>query len=318
MLRPRYLWSVFLLGLLMAVACQPDHRTFVVGGGPAGGTFQGYAEALVRVVAGEEMNVRWRVKPSGGSISNLKDLDRGDVDLALVYAGDAWLAREGHLPDLPLTAKNVRALGRLYGAAAQLVVPASSPHHQLTDFSGARIAIGNPGSGSALAAQRYFSSLGLWDKIVPIHVGFGMGLKELERGSVHAVWMVVGYPNRALVKEAETMSVRFIDLYSEARESGFFRDYPFYSELEIPAGTYPGQQRRIWTFQDSALLMARLDLDPSLVYTLLGRLYSPAGREEMARSHPVGGELDPDQGLKGVKVPLHSAAGRYWREKGML
>lgn len=318
MFRLTSLYRLFLLGLLAVAGCQPEQQMIVVGGGPAGGTFQGYAEALVTVVAGGDAKYRWRVKPSGGSISNLKDLERGRVDLALVYAGDAWLAGEGRLPSLSSPTSNIRAVARLYGAAAQLVVHASSPHHQLTDLVGARVAIGNPGSGSALAAQRYFTSLGLWDQIIPIHVGFSMGLRELDLGSVDAVWLVVGYPNRALVQEARNVSVRFLDLYSEARESGFFKDYPFYSELEIPAGTYHGQRRRIWTFQDSALLMARLDLDPALVYTLLNRLYSPAGLNEMAHSHPVGETLDPAQGLKGVRVPLHSAANRYWREQKIL
>lgn len=306
-----------LLAILLLGACKPQQQELVVGGGPSGGTYQGYAEAMLQIVSAAAPDRRWRVKASAGSVDNLLDVNDGQVDLALAYSGDAWLGRRGLLPDDQTKLQNVRALGRLYDAAAQLVVRRTSPIAQLSDLSQTRIAIGNPGSGTALAARRYFSSLGLWRQIVPIHVGFSMGLKELGRGSVEAVWLVVGYPNRALTAESGKTPLRFLDLYSEARESGFFREFPFYSEMTIPAGTYPGQQRRIWTFQENTLLIARADLDPDLTYRLLRRLYSVEGMATMAELHPIGAQLDQRLGLDGVRIPLHPGAERYWKELDM-
>ncbi|ORJ58242.1 hypothetical protein B5V00_12325 [Geothermobacter hydrogeniphilus] len=311
-------FPTFILLLFLMMGCDSQQQTILIGGGPSGGTFQGYAEALQEVTSTVAPKRQWRVESSAGSIGNLEDLDAGRLDLAMVYAGDAWLGRRGQLPDEASSFENVRALGRLYGAAAQLVVAESSAISQLSDLIGKRVAIGNPGSGTALAARRFFSSVGLWQRIVPIHVGFSMGLGELERGSVEAVWLVVGYPNRALVTAAENRPLRFIDLFSEARESGFFRQFPFYTEKIIPPATYPGQVRRVWTFEDSALLAARADLDADLVYRLLQRLYADAGMEAMAERHPIGRQLDRRLGLNGIRIPLHPGAERFWRGQGML
>jgi len=316
-LTPWFRLLTIALLVFLLLSCKARQQTLSIGGGPAGGTFQGYAEALVEVVAEVAPERTWRVKSSAGSADNLEDINSGKLDLGLVYAGDAWLGSQGLLPDDAGKAENISALGRLYGAAAQMVVKDTTQIAQLSDLGHTRIAIGNPGSGTALAARRYFSSLGLWEQIVPIHVGFSMALRELERGSVEAVWLVVGYPNHALSDEAERQPLRFLDLFSEARESGFFRDYPFYVEKVIAPNTYPGQGRRIWTFEDSTLLVARSDLDADLVYRLLKKLYGQQGRDRLGRLNRVGAQLDRRLGLQGVRIPLHPGAERFWKEQGL-
>jgi len=300
-------WLLLLILLFGLTSCDRQQATRI-GGGPQGGTFQGYAEALTRVFTAVEPGRAWKVLASGGSVSNLEKLSAGRVDLALVYAGDAWLQTGRGKGQVP-----VRALTRLYGAPAHLVVAATSPYASVVDLTGARIAIGNPGSGTAAAARRYFASIRLWQKIVPVHIGFRHALDELERGAVDAVWMVVGSPNPTLVAETETMGLRFIDLISEARQSEFFRRFPFYVPRTLPPGTYPGQQRPIRTFEDSALLLGRADLPERRVRRLLDYLFSSEGHARLVRLHPVGRELTRERGLEGVSIPLHPGAELFWR-----
>ncbi len=301
----------FLLIVLLSLTSCESKRTSVLGGGPEGGTFQGYAEALAQVFSRAEPRMTWKVQPSGGSVSNLEKLAKGQVDMALVYAGDAWLRygeTKGRIP--------VRAMTRLYGAPAHLVVAATSPFSSVVDLVGARVAIGNPGSGTAAAARRFFSAIRLWSRIVPVHIGFRHALNELERGSVDAVWMVVGAPNGTLEEETSVMGLRFLDLISEAEQSDFFRRFPFYVRRTLPPGTYPGQLRPVRTFADSALLLCRADLPEQRIYRLLDRLYSEAGRRQLVQRHPVGRELDRARGLEGVSVPLHPGAERFWTGGG--
>lgn len=298
--------GLLLILLLLLSACEAE-RTTVIGGGPEGGTFQGYAEALGRIFSRVEPRVTWKAQPSGGSVSNLQKLTKGDVDLALVYAGDAWLRFSeagGRVP--------VRAMARLYGAPAHLAVAATSPYTSVVDLVGARVAIGNPGSGTAAAARRFFSAIRLWSKIVPVHIGFRHALNELERGAVDAVWMVVGAPNSTLKEETSVMGLRFLDLISEAEQSGFLKRFPFYIPRTLAPGTYPGQVRPIRTFEDSALLLCRADFPEQRAFRLLEYLFSASGRRRLIQLNPVGREMERSRGLEGVSVPLHPGAERYW------
>lgn len=314
--RIRLFIALLLLGGLLA-GCQQKSSELTIGGGPEGGTFQGFAEALAGAVQRQDARFKFRVVASAGSVANLVGLNRGDLDLALVYAGDAYLGRRGRLQEVQPAAKNVRALCRLYSAAAQLVVPRNSPRQTPTDLAGARVAIGNPGSGTALAAERYFKSCGLWNRLVPIHVGFDMAFEELARGRVDAVWLLVGYPNRSLAAHAKRHPLRLLDLFGDTEaERRLFSEYPFYTPVTIPAGTYVGQERAVASFGDSTLLLARSNLGDEQVYQLLQVLFADKTRQDLAAHHQLGKELQPGRAQEGVKIPLHTGAYRFWRLRG--
>jgi len=304
--------------LLLVTGCQQNEQTLRLGGGPAGGTFQGVAEALAAVLQPE--NLPMEVLPSGGSVANLVSLNRGELDLGLVYAGDAYLGRRGQLSMVQPAPKNVRLVARLYGAAAQLVVRQNSRYRAVSGLIGARIAIGNPGSGTAVAARRYFGSRGLWDQIVPIHVGFDMGLKELSQGSVDAVWMVVGFPNLALARQDSNEPLRWLDLRGEEgpEQDPFLKSFPFYRPVEIPPGTYQSQLSAVHTFQDEALLLARTGLPDETVFHLLRTLYAPKTLQAFAARHHLGQELRNAAVPPGDDPPLHAGAARYWKSRKQL
>jgi uncharacterized protein len=152
----RFMLPIRLLALsllLLLVSCDPGPKPLTVAGGPSGGTCQGVAEALAETVASLNSQ-QFKVEATGGSVSNLRSINRRQHDLGLVYAGDAYLGRRGELAGVQAATKNVRAVCRLYGAAAQLLVPANSRGHDPREMQRARIATGNPGSGTAIAAER--------------------------------------------------------------------------------------------------------------------------------------------------------------------
>lgn len=290
----------------------------LLGGGPTGGTFQNFAVGLADLFSRDIPRVRVRAEHTGGSIDNLIRVDGGKASMALVYAGDAYLGSRGELRLGEPATKNVRALARLYGAAAQLIVPQRSPVQAPQDLRRLRVAIGNPGSGSALAAQRFFSSLGIWEEIIPVYVGFDMGLDELRLGIVDAVWMLVGLPNLSVRKFAHEVPVRIIDLADAAAAGGFFQTYPYYAMVSIPAGTYRGQERDVSTFQDAALLVANPRVSEDFAYRALNLLFSRKGLDRMRSADPAAGDLKEEKGLTGITIPLHPGAERFWRERGAL
>lgn len=307
--------AVLLLSMmcLSVAGCEKRSRSVRVGGGPAGGTFQVVAEALVKVLQPGHPGVRFQVERSGGSVANLRAVDEGRMDLGLVYYGDLWSVKSA---DGEMVAANVQVVARLYGAVAQLAVLAGSRITLPSQLKGARVAVGNPGSGAAQAAERYFRALNLWDQIVPVYLGYDMAVAELLRGNVVAVWEMVGVPSASFAAASRQRPLRLLNLQESAREGHFFDIYPYYQPMDIPAGTYDGQARPVASFEDATLLVAGRHVSRDMVSRILDALLNEEGVAALRQAHPVMQRFAKEQTLEGFSRPLHPGAAYYWRQQG--
>ncbi len=312
LMRENFLTSL-LLWVALAVAtagCDQRPQAIHFGGGPAGGTFQVTAEALTRVLRQHAPGVRFQVERSGGSYSNVNGLREGKLDLALIYGGDL-----GSHPETAAAAEQPRLLCRMYGAAAQLAVLASSRVTLPSQLKGARVAIGSSGSGAAQAAERYFRAVGIWDRMIPVYIGYDMAMSELLRGNVVAVWEMVGAPSPSLEETSRRVPLRLLNLQQAGRHGNFFAAHPYYRPMAIPAGTYPKQDRPVATFEDVALLAANARLAPAEVERFLAAIFSENGLREVRNSHPVLQDFGPEQALRDLPAPLHPGAVAFWRDR---
>jgi TRAP transporter TAXI family solute receptor len=308
---------VLLVGLTWLIADHSKEKVRL-GGGPEGGTFIVYANELAKLLQQELPELQFKVTSSGGSVANLDNIEAGKVALALAYAGDAYLGRKGLLKNHQIRQKNIQALGRVYGSTAQLVVLKESIIKTPEDLVNRRVAIGSSGSGAAHSAERYFRILGIWDEITPLYMGYDLAMEELISRRAQAVWQLVGAPSASIVNTNRNHPLRLIDLSELAEQSDFLLEYPFYSRVNIPAETYHGQTQPIDSFQDNTLLVAHPGTDSQLITTTLQLLFSPEGKQQMLKAHPVAKDLELQKGLQGIQIPLHPAAEKFWREQGIL
>jgi TRAP transporter TAXI family solute receptor len=313
-------FGLVVLVLLLLSLWNRQERTPLLrlGSGPSGGTFQPVAKGIVQAVAPGEDRFRFVLKPSGGSSANLEDLARGNLELALVYAGDLHLASLEDLVGQPGVLDQVKVVAYLYGAEAQLVVRRSGVITRLEELRNRRVAIGSSGSGAALAAKRFFRAVGLWEEIIPLYSGYDQAMNQLGEGSVDAVWQLVGAPSPSLEATGQVLPLRFLDLAGAAREHDFLAKYPFYLPATVPAGTYSGQELELHTFQDSTLLAAAAGVEDGLIYRLLEELFADAAIDRLRRVHPVLSPFSPETAVPAPGLTLHSGAEKFWREKGLL
>lgn len=280
----------------------PQRLTFA--GGPPGGTFEAVAkDAISRVNAGQsEMVLSYSI--TGGSVENLRRINSAQADLGIVYAGDIFLGRVGRLPFDFRTYERVLALAPLYAAPAQLVVRAESEYTSVDKLVGKRIAVGGIGSGTAATAQRYFTSLGLWDRIKPEFIGYQDAISALAHGYVDAIWVFAGLPNAAVVQAARSYPIRLVNLAEMAEQSGFLAQYPFFSRVTIPAGIYPGVDEPIETFADTAVWVAGAHVETDLVRKLLRAVESGDPKKESLL-----------RGYAEDIAPYHPGAEMFWKDK---
>ncbi|GAB4566053.1 MAG: TAXI family TRAP transporter solute-binding subunit [Geothermobacteraceae bacterium] len=287
-------------------------------GGPEGGTFNYFANGIAtRLNRRMPDEFRVELKTSAGSVENIRRVDAGEADFAIVYSGDIWLARRGALTGDPKAYRNVLALAFLYGAPAHLVVPADSTIQKVDDLAGRRVAIGPSGSGAATAAGRYFGALGMERDVRFEMIGYNLAAQALLAGKVDAMWVVAGYPNGSVTQLAAKGPVRLLDLWTENTRRKIEKRYPFYSWATIPAGTYAGQEGDIVTFQDAAIWVASNRMPADRVEKALSEIFSPEGLTYMARVKKTARQMSIAGGLNGVVIPLHPGADAFWRSKGL-
>lgn len=286
-----------------------------VGGGPTGGTFNTFANAMAVYVPKNMDDIKLSAVGSGGSVENVKRVSSGESDFGLCYAVDSALGRGGKLPKDSNKYDGTRALGFLYGAPAQLVVRADSDIHSAKDLQGKRVAVGNAGSGAAASAERFFRHLDVWDNFKPQFLGYSAAASAFKDGKIDAFWVLVGYPNRSIIEASVQVDIRLIDVGADAEKYGFYDAYA-YIPVTIPEGTYGKGMPACKTFQDATFLCANEGVPADVVYNIMKTLWSEAGMEAMVQAKKTFKSMTLENAFDGASIPLHPGAVKFWEEHG--
>jgi len=298
-----------------AVAGAKDMLAF--SGGPEGGTFQYFSNGISSRLTKEVPDTEVSNMASAGSLENLRRLNSGEADFGIVYSGDTFLGRNGKLTQDDKKYENVHAMAYLYGAPAHLLVKADSGIKKVADLVGKRVAVGGPGSGAASAAQRYFTSLGLWDKMKVEFLGYSKAASALGDNLIDAMWVFAGFPNSSVIQAAASNKILLLDVVEAGEKAGFFKDYPFYTKLDIPAKTYSGVDNPVHSFQDSALWVAGKHVKPEVVEKALASIFSKEGLAYLVKVKSTAKAMSVEGGLSGIVTPIHAGAEKFWVGKGL-
>ncbi len=308
--------------LTLTLAFCPDSfakKRIVFGGGPAGGTFQVVANGIQvykPVKAIEAFSVK--AQTSGGSTENLRKTNAGRQHMSVVYAGEVFRGREGLLTGDEKKYEDVLAVAWLYGAPAQLVVRADSGIKSVKDLVGKKVGVGNAGSGAFANCELFFSHMGVWDKIERNAMGYSDAAAAFGNNQLDAFWVFAGFPVGAIIMAAQTNDIALLDLNADAEASGFYKKYPYYGKLSVPAGTYKGVDYAVPSFQDSALWVVNAKVPAEYVYKLLSIIYTDEGLKHMVSQKKTFKNMSLETGATNIVTPFHPGAEKFWKEKGML
>lgn len=307
---------ILVLILLLIQSGLSAAQPLVFSGGPSGGTFQYFANGIATRLNQPQAGLEIDSQASAGSVENLRRIDAKQADFGITYSGDIFLARRGALSQDQQKHQDVLAVAYLYGAPVQLIVLADSPIRAVGDLAGRKVTVGGKGSGAATAAERYFKALDIWDDLKVEYIGYSKAAVALTEGRIDAMWVMAGYPTAAVQQAAANTPIRLIEVWGPAQESGFFKTFPFYSEITIPADTYLNVSEPVKSFQDSAIWVAGRQVDPAIVNQALASIFSPDGLEYMVKVKDTAREMSIKSGLNGIVTPVHPGAKEFWKSQG--
>lgn len=144
----------------------------------------------------------------------------------------------------------------------------------MQDLEGKKVGVGNTGSGAFANCELFFTHLGVWHKIERNAMGYNDAANAFGNKQLDAFWLFTGFPSGAVMMAAQTNAIDLLDLDQDATESGFYEQYPNFTRIEIPPGSYKGVDKAVASFQDSALWVANAKVPDKIVYDLLSKLYT--------------------------------------------
>ena len=311
---------VLALGLIVSGCTQKETQTqttqaqeITIYTGGTGGVYfplgSKYAEILTK------NDVPAKAVTSGASVANAKAIGDGTAQAAILQNDVAYYAYNGLYMFEGQTIKNIRGVAALYPETIQFIVRADSDIKTLQDLAGKKVAIGAPGSGTAVAAEQVLRAAGVWDSIEKVNQDFNEASQSLKLGQVDAAVIVSGIPTPSVNQIAVQTPVRVLPIPDGILNKLKQQGYIFYVRQVVPKGTYNGVEEDTPTLAVKAMLAVSADLSEDTVYKMTKILFENV--DQLRAVHQKAQLISLETALDGMSIPLHPGAIKYYEEKGL-
>lgn len=292
-----------------------------IGGGPSGGTFNVVATGLGDIMRETFPDSVIGVQP-GGSGPNLLRVSAGDADLGLTSASnatDAWNGRDPATPEKPI--KNVRGLMTFFPSAIQIWVAADSDIHSIEDLKGKQVSAGQPGQTSWNAFTNLLAIHGMTMDDIESDGGtlHKLSWKEsqngLRNGQLDAVMWVALYPHSTVMATETARKIRVLPL-DEAKLDAYLAEHGGgFEKVTLPAGLYQGQAEPAMSVGTKTFLFASDRMSDEDAYKVTSSIWQNLDRFQ--RTHALLNYISAETAGRGMAVPLHPGAAKFYKEKGI-
>jgi uncharacterized protein len=304
---------LLLIGLVAPIQAA-DTQLILATGGTAG-TYYPFGGAMARIWNTKIPGMNVTAQTTGASAENVRLINKKEVELALVQSDTLDFAFNGKEAfKEKLTGMN--ALAVLYPEIIQVVVKAGAPVQSFADLKGRKVGVGAPGSGTEANFRQLLDVYGLAkEDIKANYLSFSESAEQFKDKHIDAFIITAGIPNAAIMDISTQNEIRLLNVAPDMVAKLTAR-YPFLSSAKVPANTYKGLAEEVNTVAVNAVLIVSSDLKADMVYDLTKTLFE--SKAELAAAHAKGGELSVSAAVKGVSIPFHPGAVKYYKEKGAM
>jgi uncharacterized protein len=265
---------------------------------------------------GEENHWQVTAEATKGTRENIRRLARGEVDLALANAAITYFAVRGEPAEEWDQAYTMRSVMTLAPNVAMFVTPVESGVEQIPDLAGHRVVVGVAGAGFEFFVRPLLAAHGVtYDDFTPLYNTQAGAVDMLADGSAVAAFLGGAVPTSSITQAASGRDILLVPFDPEARDR-LAEEYPFFEPVEIPGGTYPGQDEPYAGLDVGSMhLIANADADEDLIYRVTKTIYE--NRDRVIEKHAAGRAINPGNVVRDTGTPFHPGAIRYYREVGI-
>ncbi|MBN2395034.1 MAG: TAXI family TRAP transporter solute-binding subunit [Candidatus Atribacteria bacterium] len=303
---------IFALSCSNGVFAQVERFSLATGG--TSGTYYPIGGAIADIVSKFVPGVELTAESTGASVANLKMARQGEVDFLMGAANTTFAAFSGEDP-FDEEVKNIRGITALYPETFQFIVREDSGIKGFNDLKGKKVVVGAPGSGTERTTGLLLGMYGMtYDDIVPEFLSFAEGVEALKDRTVDCAVVGAGVPTAAVIDAAASMDIALVPIDNDVFEQ-HAKEHPYLAANVIPAGLYSGVDEDIYTVASPALLSVREDISEEVVYNIVKAIFEHT--DVLAETHAQGKNIKLENALKGMSIPLHPGAEKYYKEMGI-
>lgn len=288
---------------------------FIMATGGTSGTYYAFGGVICQVLnAATGSNIT--ANSTGASVENIRLLESGDADLAIVQTDIMAYAVGGTTLETfnGQPVDNVKAIASLYPEVVHCVTTNMSIN-TIADLKGKVVSMGAPGSGTRANAEQFLEAYGLTANDVQVRdLSFAESGSALQDGTIDAAFVVAGAPNSAITELSVSKPVKIVSI-GDAERAAMIQKYPFYADYTVGKDVYKTEADAT-TLAIKAVLICRAEMTEDDVYALTKALFE--NQPDLAAAHAKGTELSGDTAMIGV-VPgnVHPGAAKYFNEIGV-
>lgn len=301
--------------LITTTALAQQQFVNVLTGGQSG-VYYPLGVALSQIYAKAIPNARATAQVTKASAENLNLLQagRGELGFSLGDAvSDAWKgdAEAGFKTKLD----KLRGLSATYNNYIQIVANADSGIKALADLKGKRISVGAAKSGTELNARAILKAAGLTyaDLGKVEYLPFGESVELMKNRQLDATLQSAGLGVASIRDLATSIKIVVIpvpaDVVAKVGDAA-------YQAAVIPANTYAGQTVDVATAAIPNFLVTHAGVSDELAYQMTKSLYE--NLDTLYAAHNAAKTIKLENAAKGMPIPLHPGAARYYKEMGLI
>ena len=313
--------ALCIAGAALIAGCGGDSGSSAGGGkqflniatGGTAGTYYPLGGALAELLNQNIKGMNASAQSTGASVANVNMLKDGSVDIAFIQNDIAYYAANGKEMFKDNKVENIRGIAALYPETVQFVTTADKGIKSIADLKGKKVAVGASGSGAEANARQILGAYGLtYDDIAVQYLSFGEAADALKDGNVDVGVVVAGFPTAAIQDLAANKSAALVNIDAEHVDK-LKKQYPYFTEITVPKGTYPGQEEDVSTVAVKCVIVTTDKLSDDLGEQIVKAIYEHLDR--MKAAHAVGKYITKDTALEGMSIKMNAGAEKYLKAK---
>jgi TRAP transporter TAXI family solute receptor len=307
------------LGLAAAIAAPVQAQQFFrIGTGGTAGTYYPVGGMIANAVS-QPGKIVATAQATNGSVANVNGVAGGALESGFSQSDVATWAYTGTgvYEGKPKVA-DLRMIANLYPESIHLVVKKGSGIKSVSDLKGKRVALDEPGSGTLVNARIVLAAYGVKESdIKPEYIKPNQAGDKLKDGALDAFFFVGGAPAGAIAELASSgTGIELVPLAGPQADA-LRRTNPYLAVDTIAAGTYKDVPA-VQTMAMGAQWVTSAKADTETVYQITKALFGKAAQDTLAAGHAKGKFITKENAVKGVGIPFHPGAERFYKEAGLL
>ena len=284
-------------------------------GGPTGGMYYPVGIAIAEIFS-NALGIQATAQITGGAAENPSLVHNLDGEVGITMTSSAYAAYYGMEPYTGACDDVLGWFNNISTGVLHMIVKKDSGINSIADIKGKRVAMGPAGNGGLGISSNIWGLYGFSaDDCTTTYCSFADGLAALKDGNVDVALVQSTPPAAAVVEFAVTFSnFKILSIDADIAEQ-LLASNPYYTTVEIAPEVY-GTEEGATVIGVPVMGIISASLSEDVVYEMTKAVMENIDTVRSAAA--AAKNFSVENAAKGIPIPLHPGAEKYFREMGLM